>query len=135
MPTAVEYAPLLGCVAVAGPVSFSPASSGPLGGRSSGPSEGMLLPAVRTLLPAITTTLKQRFPGTHDFEALAVHTSLEAVNALIGLLRTQGFNVRLGYCDGSVRKGFGSSTILIRPANATELASVLLSRLSYAHGH
>src|SRR5258708_2205813 len=126
MQTAVEWTEKLGAVLVQLPqtpanhVAFEPNNFGGLGGRSGSPSE--LVPAVRSQLigllrpamPTVFDALHKTIPNEKHLHVLGVGTDRGTLAVLIGLLRAQGFQVEINFCDGSVRQGFAGPTAVLR---------------------
>jgi hypothetical protein len=138
MPTAVESIANLGAVLVPLPavathtINLAPSEPNLIGGRSSVGSAVFSVPAghasgkkapvtedpaneLRPLLPSISSALRTTLSGNpKTLDILGVGTDNQVINALIGLLKTQGFHATISYCDGSVRSGFSGPTAVLR---------------------
>ena len=162
MPTAVEFIEKLGAVLVQLPKAAAPHITSFLpgddfthiGGRSGlgalkmhhsthAPNQ---LPAVqnqhdnvieqlRPALPSITSAIQKVIPNQKSLHVIGVNTSTETLAVLIGLLRAQGFQVNIQFCDGSVRQGFSGPTAVIHGGDAHSLLpAVFLQQVGSARG-
>jgi hypothetical protein len=66
-------------------------------------------------------------------EALGVGTDVETLNALVGLLKTQGYYATITYLDAAKRAGFSGPTAVLR-AHGGVVAGVFLQKVGASLG-